>query len=64
MGSPIAPCMADICMNWVLNQASNNVNLNQPTILRRYVDDLFVYSLRKGSSMIFSTQSKCNSRKH
>ena len=41
MGSPIAPCMADICMNWVLNQALNNANLHQPTILRRYVDDLF-----------------------
>ena len=32
MGSPIAPCMADICMNWVLNQASNNANLHQPTL--------------------------------
>ena len=31
----------DICMNWVLNQASNNASLHQPTILRRYVDDLF-----------------------
>ena len=41
MGSPIAPCMAKICMNWVLNQALNNANLYQPTILRRYVDDLF-----------------------
>ena len=27
--------------NWVLNQALNNANLHQPTILRRYVDDLF-----------------------
>ena len=41
MGSPIAPCMADICMNRVLNQALTNANLHQPTILRRYVDDLF-----------------------
>ena len=41
MSSPIAPCMADICMNWVLNQALNNANLHQPTFLRRYVDDLF-----------------------
>ena len=45
MGSPIAPCMADICINWVLSQAVNNANLYQPTILRRYVDDLFVYSI-------------------
>ena len=36
-----APCMADICMNWVLNQALNNANLHQPTVLRRYIDDLF-----------------------
>ena len=28
MGSPIAPCMADTCMNWVLNQALNNANLH------------------------------------
>ena len=33
--------MADMCMNWVLNQALNNANLHQPAILRRYVDDLF-----------------------
>ena len=39
--APITPCMADVCMNWVLNQALNNANLHQPTILRRCVDDLF-----------------------
>ena len=33
--------MADKCMNWVLNQALNNTDLHQPTILRRYVDNLF-----------------------
>ena len=27
-------------MNWVLNQAFSNANLNQHTILRRYFDDL------------------------
>ena len=27
-------------MNWVVNQALNNANLNQHTILRRYFDDL------------------------
>ena len=41
MRSPVGPCMADICTNWVLNQALNTANLHQPTILRRYVDDLF-----------------------
>ena len=33
--------MVGICMNWVLNQALNTANLHQPTILRRYVGDLF-----------------------
>ena len=41
MGSLIAPCMADVCMNWVLNQALNNANLHQSTLLRWYGDDLF-----------------------
>ena len=40
MGLPIEPCMADICVNWVLNQALNNANLHQPTLLCWYVDDL------------------------
>ena len=57
MGSPIAPCMADICMNWVLNQALNNANLHQPTILCRYINDLFCILIMKRSSMIFSTHS-------
>ena len=39
MGSPIAPLIADVCMNWVLDQIPNNVT--QPSILIRYVDDLF-----------------------
>ena len=39
MGSPIAPLLADVCMNWVLNQIPSNIT--QPSILIRYVDDLF-----------------------
>ena len=39
MGSPIAPLLADVCMNWVLDQIPNNIT--QPSILIRYVDDLF-----------------------
>ena len=38
MGSPIAPILADVCMNWVLDQIPNNIT--QPSILIRYVDDL------------------------
>ena len=39
MGSPIVPLLADVCMNWVLDQIPNNIT--QPSILIRYVDDLF-----------------------
>ena len=39
MGSPIAPLMADICINWVLDQMSSFQT--QPRILFRYVDNLF-----------------------
>ena len=39
MESLIAPLLADVCMNWVLDQISNNIT--QPSILIRYVDDLF-----------------------
>ena len=39
MGSPIAPPLANVCMNWVLDQILNNIT--QPSKLIRYVDDLF-----------------------
>ena len=39
MGSPIAPLMADVCMNWILNEVSTFKP--QPRVLFRYVDDLF-----------------------
>ena len=38
MGSPIAPLLADVCMNWILDQASSL--LDQNTALIRYVDDI------------------------
>ena len=38
MGSPIAALLADVCMNWVLDQIPNNIT--QPNMLIRYVDDL------------------------
>ena len=39
MRSPIAPLMADVCMNWVLNEVSS---FNpKPYIILREVDDLF-----------------------
>ena len=39
MGSPIAPLMADVCMNWILNEVLTFKP--QPRVLFRYVDDLF-----------------------
>jgi len=41
MGSPIAPLLADICMNWVIEQSAASTSQAQPTALIRYVDDLF-----------------------
>ena len=39
MGSPIAPLMADICMNWVIGKCE--LFNEKPVILLRYVDDIF-----------------------
>ena len=39
MGSPIAPSLADICMNWIFDQASPRLDHN--TVLIRYVDNIF-----------------------
>ena len=40
MGSPLAPAMADICMNWLTNEVLAKMK-NLPVIMR-YVDDLFL----------------------
>ena len=36
MGSLIAPLLADVCMNWMFDQA--RPSLDQNTVLIRYVD--------------------------
>ena len=42
MGSPIAPLLADVCMNWVINQAMDvSTTAEKPNLLVRYVDDIF-----------------------
>ena len=53
MGSPIAPLMADVCMNWVLNEVSS---FNpKPYIILRYVDDLFcVFNCERDLEMFFA----------
>ena len=40
MGSPLAPAMADICMNWLTNEVL--AKIKNPPIIMRYVDDLFL----------------------
>ena len=40
MGSPLAPAMADICMNWLTNEVL--VKIKNPPVIMRYVDDLFL----------------------
>ena len=40
MGSPLAPLLSDVCMNWLIDQCQNNVT-TQPLQLYRYVDDIF-----------------------
>jgi len=43
MGSPIAPLMADVCMNYVIDQALAATPPEcRPDLLCRYVDDLFL----------------------
>jgi len=43
MGSPIAPLLADIIINHVIDQALTKINvLNKPIVLWHYVDDIFV----------------------
>ena len=43
MGSPIAPLMADVCMNYIIDQALAVTPPEcRPDLLCRYVDDLFL----------------------
>ena len=43
MGSPIAPLLADVLMNHILNEALQKTPLeDKPTFMCRYVDDIFV----------------------
>ena len=39
MGSPIAPLMADICMNWLVEKCTSFKS--KPVVFLRYVDDIF-----------------------
>ena len=39
MGCPLAPLLADLCMNWIIDQTKQL--RPQPTLFNRYVDDCF-----------------------
>jgi len=42
-GEPIAPLLADVIMNHVIDQALTKINVqNKPIVLWRFVDDIFV----------------------
>ena len=42
MGSPIATMLADVFMNYVIEEALSATQQNRPAVLLRYVDDLFL----------------------
>jgi len=39
MGSPIAPLLANVCINWLINESKKFDT--QPQLFYRYVDDCF-----------------------
>ena len=45
MGSPLAPLLADVCMNWIVDQIKT-IN-PQPNEFYRYVDDCFALFLKQ-----------------
>ena len=52
MGSPIAPRLADVFMNYVIEESASASQQKTSTVLLRYVDDLF---------LIFSTDEVAQS---
>ena len=73
MGSPIASMLADVFMNYVIEEALSASQQNRPTVLLRYVDDLFLvfYGDEKAQSFFggmnrihksinFTQEQECN----
>ena len=57
MGSPIASLIADVSMNWVLDQIPYNTP--KPQLITRYVDDIFcIFSNRTELNNYFESISK------
>ena len=52
MGSLIAPMLADVFINYVIEEALSASQQNRPTVLQKYVDDLF---------LVFSSDEKAQS---
>ena len=57
MGSPIAPMMADVFMNWLIDNV-NKIGCS-PQIICRYVDDIFCTQIK-----IFLNKRYKNTRKN
>ena len=61
MGSPLAPALADICMNWILNSVMKNSK--ESFVVYRYVDDLFLaFKNQKDINRVFKSFNSINSR--
>ena len=43
MGSPLAPFLADVFMNWLIDNKSHEYNGKYPVLILRYVDDLLIF---------------------
>ena len=59
MGSPIALMLADVFMNHVIEEALSASQQNRPTLLLRYVDDLFlVFSNDEEAQSFFDVMNR------
>ena len=59
MGSPIDPILADVFMNYVIEEALSASQQNRPTLLLRYVDDLFlVFSNDEEAQSFFDVMNR------
>ena len=59
MGSPIAPMLADVSMNYVIEETLTASQQSRPTVLLRCVDDLFlVFSSNEEAQSFFGVMNR------
>ena len=59
MESPIVPLLADVFINYVVEEALSALQQNRLTVLRRYVDDLFlVFSSDEEAQSFFGVMNR------